>query len=174
MSSFHFDGDQCAGEIDHGFEIARQFFKASGNAAEVLKPGKQIFDQVAQFVEMSIKFRIRLLAVRFSWNNGIHSGGSGVLPNRFGVVAFVGDEIPCGADGGDEWVRKLGVVDFTPSDFKIDRMSMRIGGHVQFSGDSASGYPDSAFFTTPSSTCMLMSADIAAVGEYPFRINVAS
>ena len=74
----------------------------------------------------------------------------------------------------DELLRNFGIVDLTPSDFKIDRISMRIGGNMKFGGSSSPGFSNSAFFSTPSSTRMLMSADVTSIGEYPLRINFAS
>jgi hypothetical protein len=71
----------------------------------------------------------------------------------------------------DELMRNFGVMDFTPSDLKIDRMSMRIGDNMKLGGSSSTGFSNSTFFSTPSSTRMLMSADVTSIGEYPPHVT---
>ena len=123
---------------------------------------------------MGIKFWIWFLAIGFSRNNWIHSSVSGILPNIFRVVAFVRDKVFGRFDFTNNFGGCFSVVNFTPSDFKIDRVSMRITGHVNFCCGSSSRFSDSSLFTNPSSACMLMSADVASIGEYPLRINFSS
>ncbi len=51
---------------------------------------------------------------------------------------------------------------------------MRIGGEMELGRGTSSGRTNGSLLTMPSSVCMLMSADVASIGEYPFRINFAS
>jgi hypothetical protein len=53
-----------------------------------------------------------------------------VLANRVRIVALISDEIIGILHFFDNLGGRFGVVNFTPSDFKIDRISMRIGGDV--------------------------------------------
>jgi len=62
-------------------------------------------------------------------------------------------------------------VDFTPSDFKINRISMRVGCHVNLGGDPSLRSANGMLFSSPSSTHMLVSSDVISVGEYSGRNN---
>lgn len=135
---------------------------------------EKILDQVAHLVEMGIKLRVRLAAVGFPGNYGIHFFGSRLLSDCLRVVSLVSNQI-IGFDYlfNDLW-RGFGVVDFTPSDFKIDRISMRIGAYVKFGGRSPARSSNGSLMPSPSSARMLVSADVSSVDENPFRINFAS
>ena len=102
----------------------------------MFKPREQIFNKVSVLVEVGIKIRIRGFAVGSLGNDWVHVFASYLQANFFGVVTFVGDQI-FAADVVNYRRCSFGVVDLTPSDFKIERISMRIGGHVYFSCGSA-------------------------------------
>gem|GEM_PF-5572224 len=137
MSSFQLEPNDCTGQIRHGFKVARELLKAGCNASEVFKPSEEILYQVTKLVEVGIELWIWLFAIGFSRNDRIHTGRPCTLSNAFGVIiALVRDKMVSRAYFCDELVRNFGVVDFTPSDFKIDRISMRIGGNMQLSGCS--------------------------------------
>ena len=129
---------------------------------------------MAQFIQIWIKFRVRFFAVCFSRDNRVHSCASGFFSNFFWVVTFITYEVIRWAHFFYYFTCNLGVVDLTPSDFKIDRISMRIGGNMNLCSSSSSGLSNGSLFSKPSSTRMLMSADVTSIGEYPFRINFAS
>lgn len=68
----------------------------------------------------------------------------------------------------------LTVVNFTPSDFKINRMSTRIDGKMNLCSRSTSWFSNCSIFIPPSSTCMLMRTNAASVNEDPFFIQYTS
>jgi len=66
------------------------------------------------------------------------------------------------------------VVDFTPSDFKVDRMSMRVGSNMKFGSCPSLRSSDCPILTSPSSACMLVNAHVASVDESPLGILTGS
>ena len=68
----------------------------------------------------------------------------------------------------------LWVVNFTPSDFKINRISMQVGSNMNFAGISSSRNSNCPLFSNPSSTCMLVNLDITSIDEHPLLIKFAS
>ena len=93
----------------------------------MFEPRKEILDQVSQLVEVRVELWIRFLAIGFPRDHRIHFCGTSLFANRLGVVCFVGDEVLGSFYFLDDLRRCFDVVNFTPSDFKIDRISMRIG-----------------------------------------------
>ena len=76
--------------------------------------------------------------------------------------------------GYEFWCR-FGVVNFTHfSDFKIDRISIRIGSDVNLDSGSSARSSIGSLCPKLSSACMLMSSDVASVNKHPFQINFAS
>ena len=92
---------------------------------------------MSQLVEMGIKFWIRFLAVGFARNDRVHSSRLDLLSDRFGVVILVRDDVFRCGDFAEDFARNLRVVNLTPSDFKIDRISMRIGGNMELGSKPA-------------------------------------
>ena len=136
--------------------------------------GEEILYQMPHLIEMRVKFWIWFFAVGFAGNHRIHPFCSRLFTNIFRVISFISNEVLSTLYFRNNLGGRFGVVYFTPSDFKIDRISMRIGGHVNFGCRSSSRLSNGAFFSKPSSTRMLVSADVTSVGEYPLRINLAS
>src|SRR5262249_3744601 len=113
-------------------------------------------------------------AVGFAGDNRIYPFGADLVPDFFRVVALVANEVFSGVEFTNNFGGCFNVVNFTPSDFKIDRVSIRITGHVDFGGWSSTGSPNGSLGSSSSSARMLMSADVASVDEYPLLINFAS
>ncbi len=51
---------------------------------------------------------------------------------------------------------------------------MRIDGKVNIGCGSTMRFADGSFFPKPGSACMLVSADVTSISEYPLLINFAS
>src|SRR5574344_1226114 len=94
--------------------------------------------------------------------------------NGFSVISFVSHEIISLFNTFYELARNLTVVHFTPSDFKMDRTSMRVNGHMYFCCRSTSAASNCSIFIVPSSRCMLMSADVTSIDGHPLLISFAS
>jgi hypothetical protein len=128
-----------------------------------------------EFVNVRIKFWIWLYRIDSPRNHACHSCRGYFVSDKLRVVSFV-----CNKNTAlfttfrDQMFCNLAVVNFTPSDFKIDRISMRIGGNVYFCCCTTSRSSNGSFFTKPSSTRMLMSPNVTSIGEYPLLINFAS
>src|SRR6266566_3512706 len=85
--------DDRTSQINNRPEVTREFFKSSCDTSKVFKACKKIFNQVAHFVEMGIKFWIWFFTVGFAGNDRLHSFGPGLVADLFRVVAFVSDEV---------------------------------------------------------------------------------
>lgn len=123
---------------------------------------------------MRIEFWVHLVTVGFSGYDRNGSRLPDALTNDFSIVALVCNDMLCCFYLVYEPRCSFGIVDFTPSDVKINRISMRVGCHVNLGGSPSPRSANGALFSSPSPTRMLVRSNVTSVGEYPFRINFAS
>src|ERR1700683_3343272 len=81
-----------APDLDGGEERSRIFSAAGGDASPALEAEEGIFHEMAQFVEIPVVFALDF-AVFLGWYHGLHALFCGLLKDRVGVIASVGQQM---------------------------------------------------------------------------------
>lgn len=126
---------------------------------------------MSHFVQIRIKLWVRFLPIGCARDDRIHTSFFTQLSNFLRIITFISYKMPSSPYFFNDFSCNFTVVDLPPSDFKIDRISMRISGNMYL---CCVRQANSSFFSPPSSTRMLMSPYITCVGEDPFFINFSS
>lgn len=135
------------GELNEAFEVQGSAIIARCEAAEVLEPVEAAFDAVAVFVGGNV-VRDDDLASSVRWNDrgGAHGGD-----RRTECVAVV--SLVCEHGFGSLTFQQSGslgdVANLTGRDDEAQRPAQRIGQHVDFGGQSASGAPQRLILGPP-------------------------
>lgn len=89
---------------------------------------------MAKSVQIGIKLRVGFFAVRLSWDNLSRTCCPDLLSKRLRIIALVGNEIfSLPTYFSEKSVGSFDLVYVTPSDFKIDRTSIRVGEYMNLS-----------------------------------------
>jgi hypothetical protein len=140
--------DDGGGEIDGREEVLPAFVVSGGNGSELLEFGKEIFDEVASFVEIGV-IGARRLAVGAGWNN--RNG-----PRLFerpdhplvGIVGFVGEESP-GLQARQQGVGTDPSVALPGREMKARWIAQGIGGGVDLGRQPTLAAPDRLLLAIP-------------------------
>lgn len=128
MSSQDREPEGNATDVNGGKEGSGILSEASGNASPTLEVEEGVFDQMAQFIEVTVVFALNE-AVFPGRDNRRHALGFGLPEDRVGVVTAIGQQ-PSRAHSPDKStsLRAISLGAFANKD--SERQTMRIHGQM--------------------------------------------